>query len=353
MDKLKKNSTIKESAILSESKFFNSGDMITTEVPMINVALSGDIDGGLTSGLTVLAGPSKHFKTSFALIMLSAYMKKYPEAICIFYDSEFGAPQPYFQAHNIDTSRVLHTPIKNVENLKFDIMAQLEEIERDDKVIIIIDSVGNLASKKEVEDAIKQNSAADMSRAKALKGVFRMVTPYLTMNDIPLIAINHTYKEIGLFPRDIVSGGTGIMYSADNVWIVGRQQDKDGTEIKGYHFIINVEKSRFVKEKSKIPISVSWSGGIQKWSGLLDIAVDGGFIHKGKKGRSLGYAVIDQETGEISDKMYYEKETMNEDFWQPFITNSAFKEYIKNRYQVVYSPLEELAEADSKLVENE
>ena len=65
MDKLKKNSKIKETAILSESKYFTENDMVPTDVPMINVALSGDADGGLTSGLTVLAGPSKHFKTSF------------------------------------------------------------------------------------------------------------------------------------------------------------------------------------------------------------------------------------------------------------------------------------------------
>ena len=69
MDKLKKNSKLDHTSILSESKFFNEKDMVATEVPMINVALSGKIDGGLTPGLTVLAGPSKHFKTSFALIM--------------------------------------------------------------------------------------------------------------------------------------------------------------------------------------------------------------------------------------------------------------------------------------------
>ena len=86
---------------------------------------------------------------------------------------------------------------------------------------------------------MNEKSVADMSRAKSLKGLFRMVTPYLAMKSIPLLAINHTYKEIGLFPKDIVSGGTGIMYSADNVWIVGRRQQKQGTEIKGYDFIIN------------------------------------------------------------------------------------------------------------------
>ena len=46
MDKLKNNSKLKATEILSESKFFNEKDMIKTDVPMINVALSGDIDGG-------------------------------------------------------------------------------------------------------------------------------------------------------------------------------------------------------------------------------------------------------------------------------------------------------------------
>ena len=66
MDKLKKNSKIKASATIDKSVFFKEQDVVTTPVPMINVALSGDVHGGLTSGLTVLAGPSKHFKTSFA-----------------------------------------------------------------------------------------------------------------------------------------------------------------------------------------------------------------------------------------------------------------------------------------------
>src|SRR5210317_1599525 len=133
MDKLKKNSKLKNTEILSESKFFNEKDMTPTPVPMVNVALSGSIDGGLAPGLTVLAGPSKHFKTSFALLMAGAYMKAHPDAVMLFYDSEFGSPQAYFEQFDIDTSRVLHTPITNVEELKFDIVSQLEEIDRDDK----------------------------------------------------------------------------------------------------------------------------------------------------------------------------------------------------------------------------
>ena len=331
MDKLKKNSKSDFTSILSDSKFFNEKDMVPTNVPMINVALSGSMDGGITPGLTVLAGPSKHFKTSFALIMASAYLKKYDDAVLLFYDSEFGSPQAYFENFDIDTSRVLHTPITNVEELKFDMISQLEGLNRGDKVIIIIDSVGNLASKKELEDAINEKSVADMSRAKALKGLFRMTTPYLNMKDIPLLAVNHTYKEIGLFPRDVVSGGTGIYYSADNIWILGRQQDKSGNEIKGYHFVINVEKSRYVKEKSKIPISVSWDGGVQRWSGLLDVALEGKYVAKPSNG---WYCQVSQETGELLEPKVREKGTLEEEFWQPIFNDTDFKHYVKERFTI-------------------
>jgi RecA/RadA recombinase len=331
MSKLKKNSKIKTSEVLAESKFFTEKEFIQTDVPMINAALSGDVEGGLTPGLTVLAGPSKHFKTSFGLIMASAYLKKYPEAVILFYDSEFGSPQSYFEQYNIDTSRVLHTPITNVEELKFDIVSQLEEIDRDDKVIIMIDSIGNLASKKELDDAMNEKSVADMSRAKQLKSLFRMCTPYLQMKNIPLIAINHTYQEIGLFPKAIVSGGTGIYYSANTIFIIGRRQNKKGTEVTGYDFVINVEKSRYVREKSKIPISVSWEGGVMEYSGLLDVAMHGNYVVKPNNG---WYQRIDRDTGEfIGQKVRLDK-TLTKEFWDPIFTETDFSEYIKNTFSI-------------------
>ena len=195
----------------------------------------------------------------------------------------------------------------------------------------MIDSIGNLASKKELEDAINEKSVADMSRAKALKGLFRMSTPYLTMKNIPLLAINHTYKEIGLFPKDIVGGGTGIYYSADNIWILGRRQNKTGTEVTGYDFIINVEKSRMVKEKSKIPISVSWDGGIERYSGLLDVALAGGFVTKPSNG---WYQLVDIETGaEIGSKVR-QKDTLTEEFWSGMLSNEKFSEFVTGMYSI-------------------
>ena len=341
MDKLKKNSKIKTTAILSESKFFTEQDMVPTDVPMVNVALSGSIDGGITPGLTVLAGPSKHFKTSFALLMAGAYMKAKKDAIMLFYDSEFGSPQSYFEQFGIDTARVLHTPIANVEELKFDLVGQLEGLDRKDDVIIVIDSIGNLASKKELDDAINEKSVADMSRAKALKGLFRMCTPYLTMKNIPMLAVNHTYKEIGLFPKDIVGGGTGIYYSADNIWILGRQQDKQGTEIKGYRFIINVEKSRYVKEKSKIPITVSWEGGVQRFSGLLDVAIVGGYVAKPSNG---WYCRVDRDTGEMVDPKVREKDTLQEEFWKPVFAGTDFADFLKSQYSIGKAQLVDMEE---------
>jgi len=212
-------------------------------------------------------------------------------------------------------------------------MKQLDEINRNDKVVIVIDSVGNLASKKEVDDANDGKSVADMSRAKSLKSFFRMVTPHLTLKDIPLLAVNHTYKEIGLYPKDIIGGGTGIYYSADTIWILGRQQDKDADGINGYHFIINVEKSRYVKEKSKIPITVSYEGGIKRWSGLLDLALEGGYVAKPSNG---WYALVDRATGEITgNKMRAADIADNGTIWKQILSDTDFAEYIKKKYTLV------------------
>jgi RecA/RadA recombinase len=343
LDKLKKNSTIKDSEVLSSSKFFTKKDMIQTTVPVINVALSGRLDGGFVPGITMWAGPSKHFKTAFSLLMAKSYLDKYKDAAMLFYDSEFGTPQGYFETFGIDMDRVLHTPIKDVEELKFDIMQQLQSLDRGEHLIIVIDSIGNLASKKEVEDALEGKSVADMSRAKQIKSLFRMITPHLTLKDIPMVVVNHTYKEIGMYPKDIVGGGTGSYYSADTIFILGRQQEKDGTELTGYNFIINVEKSRYVREKSKIPINVSFEGGISRWSGLLDIALESGHVVKPSNG---WYARKGEE------KKYREKETDTKDFWLPILTDPTFSQFVREKYSITNNNIIVSDEEFTKQLEN-
>jgi RecA/RadA recombinase len=263
--------------------------------------------------------------------MAKSYLDKYPDAALLFYDSEFGTPQSYFDSFGIDATRVLHAPLTNIEQLKFDIMTQLNSVERGDHLIIIIDSIGNLASKKEVEDALEGKSVADMSRAKQIKSLFRMVTPHLSLKDIPMVVVNHTYKTMELYSKDVVGGGTGSYYAADNIFILGRQQEKEGTDIVGYNFIINVEKSRYVREKSKIPITVKHDGGISRWSGLLDMALESGHVTKPSNG---WYTRVDKETGEIEEKKWRVKDTDSKEFWIPVITSESFQQWVRDTYQV-------------------
>lgn len=207
IEKLMKNSKIKESAVLAKSAFFNAKEVIPTDLPVLNIAFSGTLTGGLLPGLTVFAGLSKSFKSALALYCMKAYLDKHKDGIAIFYDSEFGVTPDYIASFGIDIDRVLHIPITNIEELKFDLVAKLEDITKKDKVFIMIDSVGNTASKKELEDAQNEKSVADMSRAKSIKSLFRIVTPQLTTKNIPCIAINHVYMEMGLYPKTIMSGG--------------------------------------------------------------------------------------------------------------------------------------------------
>lgn len=207
LDKLKKSSTIKIAQVLDQSDVLSDKQCLQTPVPFINVALGGDFEGGIRSGVTTFAGPSKHFKTLFALVVAAAFLHKYKDGVVLFYDSEFGTPQGYFENLDIPMDRVFHTPITDIEELKSDLMNQLAGLKKKDKVFIIIDSIGNLASKKEVDDALDGKVVADMTRARAIKSLFRMITPHLTLKDIPLIVINHTYKTLEMYSKDVVSGG--------------------------------------------------------------------------------------------------------------------------------------------------
>lgn len=325
--KLKKNTKSSFSSVLSESKFFNEKKLVPTPIPMVNVALSAYLDGGIGPGMTMIAGPSKHFKTCFSLLLAKAYLDAYPEAALLFYDSEFGSPQSYFENFGIDTDRVFHTPITDIEVLKNDLMNQLENIVRGDKLFIIVDSIGNLASKKEVEDALKGSTAADFSRAKSLKSFGRMVTSHLTLKDIPMIIINHTYKTMEMYSKDVVGGGTGLYLSSDNIWILGRQQNKNEKTktIEGYDFVINVEKSRYLKEKSKIMISITYENGIDPQSGLFENALAGGFIKAAKQGWYLvGEDPVQKRKSDI----------LESGFLMTLVEDDAFKEFVHNRYSL-------------------
>ena len=330
MVRMLKTSTIKHTEVMSKSEIVNNKDIIVTRIPAMNIAFSGTINGGFSSGLTMWAGESKTFKTMFSLLMAAEYLKKYDDAVICLLDSEFGSSINALKSLGVDPARVIHIPIMDIEEMTFELVAQLEAIERGDHVFILVDSVGNLASKREKDNAVDQKSVQDMTRAKALKSAWRMVTPYLTLKNIPMVVINHTYSTQELYSKEVVSGGRGGIYSADSIFIVSKRQEKDGTDLVGFSFVINVEKSRYCREKSKIPITVKFEGGVSKWSGLLDLALESGVVQKPSNG---WYSRVDSD-GVVEERKWRAKDTDVSEFWEPILKSPEFNSWIETNYKI-------------------
>jgi hypothetical protein len=328
IERLLKNSTSDYTDTIADSQMFKQKDFAPTLVPVVNLVMSGSFKGGITRGHTVFAGESKHFKTAFLMLCGRAFLDKYPDGIILFYDTEFGAPQDYFKTFGIPMEKVIHTPIFNIEEMIHDCMTQLQEIKPEDHVIVLVDSFGNMASKKEIEDALKGEDKADMQRAKKLKSLFRMIVMQLNAKDIPMISAGHTYKTLEMYSKQILSGGTGYYYGANDIFFIGRNQEKNEAtkEIEGYNFVINVEKSRFVREKLKVEIAVTFDGGINMWSGLLELALESGHVIKPKQG---WYQVAGKE-----GKSFREADTNSAAFWLPILDNQSFVDFVENKFRL-------------------
>lgn len=332
-DRLRKSGSVKVSEKLSESAFFKEKDFVKTNLPILNLAFSGEIDGGFSAGLTILSGESKTFKTLLSLYCLKAYFDKFPDSVCLFYDSEFGTTPAYLKKFGIDPERIIHIPIEHVEQLKFDIVKRLEEIEKGDKVFIFIDSLGALASKKEVDDANDEKSVADMSRAKAIRSLFRIITPHLTLKDLPCFVINHVYQTMELYSKTVIPGGSSVTYSANQIFVITKAKEVNAStkEILGSKFTINIFKSRLVKENAKFPFIVLHDSGIEKYSGILDFAIDNGYI----KQSGAWYTLADLETGEISEESKKcHKKDIPDEFFETLLKLDAFKEQLSKEFKL-------------------
>lgn len=339
LNELKQTGVSQDASVLSESMFFNNITTVSTDLPILNLAFSGDFSGGIVPGISIFAGASKSFKSMLALMCMKSYLDSDPKAIAVLYDSEFGITPEYLKSLKVDTTRVLHVPVEHLEQLKFDIVKKLEKIKRGDKVFFMIDSLGALASKKEVDDAIDEKSVADMTRAKAIRSLLRMITPHFTMKLLPCIVINHIYTTMELYSKPVVGGGTAVMYSANQIFIITKSQEKDGDDLAGWKFTINIEKSRYVREKSKFPFVVAYESGINKYSGLFDLAVENQYVVNSKKG---WYQTVDLNTGELSDKSYRRVDLENNKaYWEAMVTNDTFNKFVRNKYQLGASYIDE------------
>jgi len=146
--------------------------------------------------------------------------------------------------------------------------------------------------------------------------------------------------------NNVRSSNTGMMYSADNVFILGKAQEKDGTELLGYKFTINVEKSRFIRDKSKIGILVHFEKGILKYSGLQDLAKTCGLINQCRVGRAAGWMFsvrVDDEEEIVAGEGVENPNTWktltreidnDEAFWKGVFAHSDFADVIEATYKI-------------------
>lgn len=347
IDKLKKTSSSNLTSKLSKSSIISEKDeFFDTHIPLFNIALSGMHDGGVPTGITTFAAPPKHFKSLFGLHSVEAFMKKYKDGVVLFYDTEFGISKEYLKMFSgIDVERILHIPVTTVEELREELAKQTGELyrefkktkEKTDHVMIFIDSIGNIASEKETEDAEEGKNKADMTRAKQIKSIFRIITSKVTILNIPMVVIAHTYQSMELFSKPIVSGGTGLQYASNNILTITKAQEKNNKKDHvGYKFTIVPLMSRFIKEKVKVPIYVYFESGIPKYSGLVDFAKSFGYIANCRVGRKGGFKFIFDD-GEGNKEEYTttnDKIHTDSDFWETIFEKTDFLEVIEDRFSL-------------------
>ena len=280
-----------------------------------------------------------HHNTILALFLVAAYLKKYPEAIMLYYDNEKGSTKSYFESVGIDEDRVIYIPVQYVEEMTNDIVDRLKDVERGDKVIIFVDSIGSMPTLGEIQKAEDGKTTADMGkRAQVIKSFLRLINSQIYVKDLPAIVISHKYKTMDLFPQDVISGGSSITLFAQNILILSKSQIKgkiktpEGKiieELIGYEYTININKSRFAKEKARLKFDLLWNEGLQKYSGLLELAIESGHVNRNS---AQSFSKIDQLTGEIEDKKWKRKETNSKLFWNDILEDEKFKSFIEKKY---------------------
>lgn len=145
-------------------------------------------------------------------------------------------------------------------------------------------------------------------------------------------------KQHYVLKNGVITHNTGIYYSANTIFIITKSQEKEGKEIAGWKFTINIEKSRYVKEKAKLPFTVMYDSGIQKWSALFDLAIESGYILKPKVG---WYQLVDPETGEVSEKNYRQAEIQkNDEYFKVLVQSPDFKAFVEKKFKLAGEKLD-------------
>ena len=271
----------------SDQGFIGTGSYI------LNAQLSGSIYGGIPNNrVTAIAGEQATGKTFYAIGIASTFLNDHPDGAVFYFDSEAAATPDLFRDRGLDPARVWHFPIDTIEEFRTQMIRILDNLlktpEKDRKpLLVILDSLGMLASQKELQDAMDDKQVRDMTKSQTIKSVFRIITSKLGKLKIPMIVTNHTYKTMNPYgdPTDM-GGGSGLKYAASTIITLTKSKEKDSSkEIIGNIIKVKTYKSRLTKENTQIATRLFFdSRGLDQYYGLLELGEKHGiFIRKGNR----------------------------------------------------------------------
>jgi RecA/RadA recombinase len=258
---------------ISKNDFSKITEWIDTGNYHLNAVFSGDLFGGIPNNRTIcLAGESGTGKTFLMLNMVrELQLKGY---YVIYYDTEGAVDVDNIKNFGVDPDKFDHQPLSDLAKFRTSIttlckklMEAKEKGYKTPKIAVCLDSLGMLATTKEIEDAQSGNTAADMTRAKMVRSLFRIITSDLTGLGIPFLFTNHTYASTGMFPTINLSGGGGLVYSASVILALSKAQIKEGAVQTGIIVSVKTLKNRFGKP---IPIKfhIRWDKGMNRFIGM-------------------------------------------------------------------------------------
>ena len=251
-------------------------DYIDTGSYILNALLSGSIHKGLPSNkITAFAGESATGKTFFLLGIVKQFLTDNPTGGVLYFESESALTPEMIEEREIDSTRFIQLPVATIQDFAQQASRVVDKhIENSEAPLLLcLDSLGMLSTAKEVEDITTGANKVDMTKARIVKGAFRVLTLKLAKAGIPLLVTNHTYKQVGaMFPQDIMGGGSGLQYAASSIVFLSKRKEKVGTDIIGNVIHCKNFKSRLAKENKKIDVLLTYDQGLNRHYGLLDLA---------------------------------------------------------------------------------
>ena len=262
----------------------NVNEYIDTGSYILNALLSGSLYKGLpTNKITAFAGESATGKTFFLLGICKQFLSDNPSGGVLYFESESALTPEMIVEREIDTTRFIQLPVATIQEFAHQASKVVDKhIEMGDRPLLLcLDSLGMLSTAKEVGDVSVGADKVDMTKARIVKGAFRVLTLKLAKAGIPLLVTNHTYKQVGtMFPQDVMGGGSGLQYAASNIVFLSRRKEKVGTDVIGNVIHCKNFKSRLTKENKKVDVLLTYDQGLNRYYGLLDLAEKYGIISK-------------------------------------------------------------------------